>query len=68
MAKHNQSESWMNRLRSRDSRPGTDWGDLGTAFGLEMTLAPASEPTTAASSHAPGGPSRRWWQRLRTGA
>lgn len=62
MTKAATATSWAARWR-RWRRPPTDWADLGTAFGLEMSLRPAAvqNPAAAAPPHVP---ERRWWQRL----
>ena len=36
--------------------------DVGTAFGLELSLLPDDEPSATAKTGAPGG--TLWWRRL----
>jgi hypothetical protein len=36
--------------------------DVGTAFGLELSMLPDDEPSATASTGAPGGTG--WWRRL----
>jgi hypothetical protein len=65
MAKPSPVISWTSRWRRRNRRTTSDWADLGTAFGLEMSLQPAADisaprPTEHAVPHG-----HRWWQRLR---
>jgi hypothetical protein len=57
--------SWSSRWQRRGARGGTDWADLGTAFGLEMSMRPPGdvEPPQAAAA-PPVAKGRRWWQRL----
>ncbi len=55
--------SWWQRLRARRAAPaGPDAADMGTAFGLDMTLPPLpADPARAAVV-----PRRRsWWARTR---
>jgi hypothetical protein len=49
------------RPRTRTAPAALDPADMGTCFGLEMTLsAPALEPVPRSA------PARPWWQRLGT--
>jgi hypothetical protein len=45
--------------RDRQARPQQDPADLGTAFGLDMSLDPACEPPPADEPEEPG-----WLERL----
>jgi hypothetical protein len=66
MAERDNPGSWINRLRWREAPKRTDWGDLGTAIGMEMSLAaPAgsSDADEARTSQAPAARAPRWWSR-----
>jgi hypothetical protein len=68
MADTPRTSTWMSRLRKRVDRQLTDWGDLGTAIGMEMALVPPSvELETAHAKPAPSteATARRWWVRRR---
>lgn len=49
------------RRRAEDSML-SEPGDVGTAFGLELSMLPEDEPSATASTGAPGGTG--WWRRL----
>jgi hypothetical protein len=66
MAERDNRSSWISRLRRREAPKRTDWGDLGTAIGMEMSLgAPtgSSEDDESRSSQAPASHAPRWWSR-----
>ncbi len=68
MAETPRNTTWMNRLRKRAARQATDWGDLGTAIGMEMALVPPSaelEAPHAKPAPSAGATARRWWVRRR---
>ena len=55
------------RLFDRWRRPADDSmlsepADVGTAFGLELSMLPDDEPSATAPTGAPGGTG--WWRRL----
>jgi hypothetical protein len=55
------------RLFDRWRRPADDSllsepADVGTAFGLELSMLPDDEPSATAHTGAPGGTG--WWRRL----
>jgi hypothetical protein len=69
MADVSQPASWFSRLRQGRERRQTDWGDFGTAYGLDLSLqAGAEQEAAAARAPAPKAAPRRWWQRARPGA
>lgn len=49
------------RRRADDSRL-SEPADVGTAFGLELSMLPDDEAAATASTGAPGGTG--WWRRL----
>ena len=49
------------RRRADDSML-SEPADVGTAFGLELSMLPDDEPSATASTGAPGGTG--WWRRL----
>ncbi len=49
------------RRRAGDSML-SEPADVGTAFGLELSMLPDDEPAATASTGAPGG--TEWWRRL----
>jgi hypothetical protein len=63
MSESTKSFSLFDRWRRRadDSRL-SEPADMGTAFGLELSMLPDDEPAATASSGAPGGTG--WWRRL----
>ena len=65
MADIPQQASWISRLRRHKAGQPTDWADLGTAYGLDLSLQASAEHASpgAAKSGAPKAPARRWWQR-----
>jgi hypothetical protein len=63
MADATSQASWIDRLRSRKSRQQTDWADLGTAYGLDLSMEPTPAADPASAVTPPGAPARRWWQR-----
>jgi hypothetical protein len=68
MAEKTSPSSWMTRLRKRPAPARTDWGDLGTAIGMEMALVPqnlAPEPSGAKGLRGATAPAPRWWSRRR---
>jgi hypothetical protein len=68
MAEKNSPSSWMSRMRKRSAPVRTDWGDLGTAIGMEMALVSQSPVPEASASKSPRGanaPALRWWSRRR---
>jgi hypothetical protein len=67
MAETPRNTHWMTRLRKRADRQPTDWGDLGTAIGMEMALVPQSAELEPRGKGAPtaGATARRWWTRRR---
>jgi hypothetical protein len=56
------STAWWQKLRARRSAPGApDAAEMGTAFGLEMSLPPLTgEPVRPVPA-----PRRAWWARAR---
>ncbi len=48
--------------RRADDAALSEPADMGTAFGLELSMLPDDEPSATASSGAPGGTG--WWRRL----
>jgi hypothetical protein len=53
------SDLWRRRA---DDAAQSEPADVGTAFGLELSMLPDDEPSATASMGAPGGTS--WWRRL----
>jgi hypothetical protein len=52
----------FNRWRRRiDDPPVSEPADLGTAFGLELSMLPDEAPAPTALTGAPGG--THWWRR-----
>ncbi|MBK7060529.1 MAG: hypothetical protein IPI03_12045 [Rubrivivax sp.] len=49
------------RRRADDSML-SEPADVGTAFGLELSMLPDDEPSATACTGAPGG--TEWWRRL----
>ncbi len=49
------------RRRASDT-PDSEPADVGTAFGLELSMLPDEQPAATATTGAPGG--TRWWRRL----
>ena len=56
--------SWSSRWQRRGAREGTDWADLGTAFGLELSM-PGLEPTPPVPAAPPQGWRDLWARRRR---
>ncbi|MEN9630280.1 MAG: hypothetical protein RJA10_3508 [Pseudomonadota bacterium] len=52
-------ERWR---RPMDPSPLSEPADVGTAFGLELSMLPDDEPSATAPTGAPGGTG--WWRRL----
>lgn len=50
------------RRRADDEPALSEPGDVGTAFGLELSMLPEDESSATASTGAPGG--TLWWRRL----
>jgi hypothetical protein len=50
----------LRRLRARVGQVQPDFGDHGTAFGLELSMAPQPAPGPAAAPVRDA----RWWRRL----
>lgn len=48
--------------RATDDSQLSEPADVGTAFGLELSMLPEDEPSATASMGAPGGTG--WWRRL----
>ena len=48
--------------RRTDDSPRSEPADVGTAFGLELSMLPDDEPSATARTGAPGGTG--WWRRL----
>jgi hypothetical protein len=48
--------------RRADDSALSEPADVGTAFGLELSMLPDDEPSATASTGAPGGTG--WWRRL----
>jgi hypothetical protein len=65
MAKASPVASWTSRWRRRNRRTASDWADLGTAFGLEMSLQPAVDAAAQGPVEHPARQEHHWWQRLR---
>ena len=65
MRKDSPIAAWIARRHPRYREP-TDWADLGTAFGLEMSLTPPAGSDAAQPGATPSRISRAlcWWQRL----
>ena len=57
------SFSLFDRWRRRAEEPAlSEPADVGTAFGLELSMLPDDEPAVIESTGAPGGTG--WWRRL----
>lgn len=50
---------WRRRV---DDARASEPADVGTAFGLELSMLPDEQPAATASTGAPGGTG--WWRRL----
>lgn len=48
--------------RRTDPSHAAEPDDVGTAFGLELSMLPDDEPSATAGTGAPGGTG--WWRRL----
>jgi hypothetical protein len=48
--------------RRADDPEASEPADVGTAFGLELSMLPDDQPAATASTGAPGGTG--WWRRL----
>ena len=48
--------------RRADEGMSSEPADVGTAFGLELSMLPDDEPSATLSTGAPGGTG--WWRRL----
>ncbi len=61
MADATTASSLLRHLRARMARAAPDFGDHGTAFGLELSMSPTVTPPAAGIA-----PSRdaHWWQFL----
>lgn len=51
---------WRRRMRQTPAVDDTDPADMGTCYGLEMSLLPASAPAESASARRDAPP---WWER-----
>ncbi len=61
------ASSWLTRWRKRHQRAARDdFGDHGTAFGLDLSLRmPDEVPALAGPAHRGPIGRRRWWAKLR---
>ncbi len=50
---------WRRRV---DDAPDSEAADVGTAFGLELSMLPDEQAAPTETTGAPGG--TRWWRRL----
>lgn len=55
---------WLDALRSSRRQPQDDPADVGTAFGLDLSLSLIERPGSAAGA-APATARKGWLQRLR---
>jgi hypothetical protein len=67
LSKSPRSSRLFGLLRRRTDRVAdVEPADLGTAFGMELSLMPDDDPASAAPAAAPAKPARgHWWQRAR---
>jgi hypothetical protein len=64
MLRPNPRPNWWQRLRARRRAAGVpDAADMGTTYGLEMSLAASAEAPDPAPRVAPRARRRRWWPR-----
>jgi hypothetical protein len=67
MATSSSPHSWVTPWRRRAPTSSSDWADLGTAFGLDLSMAAEAPAGDASASPSSALPQRRWWQRLNQG-
>jgi hypothetical protein len=59
------STSWLFALwRRRRDGSDADAADVGTAFGMELTLLPDEDTAPSAGRPSTAGGRTRWWRRL----